>query len=156
MKDNGAFGTGGNMVGNSTNYTNLASIQTSFVTLMGGTYRIPIYAISPQNEPEYSGSYPSCVWTATQLHDYIPYLRSALNTAGYSSVKIMVAEDTPWGISVAAGPMDDATTAADIGIVASHGYGVTQPTGPLSFENNTGSTCGRRKSRPTATLTMEA
>lgn len=135
MKSNGSFETGGNMVGNSTNYADLAGIQTAFVTLMEGTYSVPIYAISPQNEPEISEGYPSCLWTATQLHDYVPYLRSALNTAGYSSVKIMVAEDSPWGINIAAGPMDDATTAADVGIVASHGYGVTEPSGPLSFPN---------------------
>ena len=138
MKDNGAFQTGGNMIGNSTNYRNLANIQAAFVTLMKGTYSVPIYAISPQNEPEVSTHYPSCVWTMTQLHDYIPYLRSALNTAGYSSVKIMVAEDTPWTINIAAGPMDDATTAADVAIVASHGYAVPQPSGPLTFKNNTG------------------
>ena len=52
MKDNGAFQTGGNMIGNSTNYKNLANIQAAFVTLMKGTYSVPIYAISPQNEPE--------------------------------------------------------------------------------------------------------
>ena len=138
MKDNGAFQTGGNMIGNSTNYKKLANIQVAFVTLMKGTYNVPIYAISPQNEPEENTHYPSCVWTATQLHDYIPYLRSALNTAGHSSVKIMVAEDTPWTINIAAGPMDDATTAADVAIVASHGYAVPQPSGPLTFKNNTG------------------
>jgi glucuronoarabinoxylan endo-1,4-beta-xylanase len=138
MKDNGAFQTGGNMIGNSTNYRNLANIQAAFVTLMQGTYGVPIYAISPQNEPELTSHYPSCVWTTNQLHDYIPYLRSALNAAGYPSVKIMVAEDTPWTMHIAAGPMDDATTAADVAIVASHGYAVPQPSGPLFFKNNTG------------------
>ena len=138
MKDNGAFQTGGHMIGNSTNYAKLANIQAAFVTLMERTYSVPIYAISPQNEPEMSEHYPSCVWTKTQMHDYIPYLRSALNAAGHSSVKIMVAEDTPWGINIAAGPMGDATTAADVAIVASHGYAVPKPRRPLSFENNTG------------------
>ena len=138
MKENGAFEAGGNMIGNSNNYMILAKIQAAFVTLMKDTYGVPIFAISPQNEPEESSHYPSCVWTARQLRDYIPYLRSALNAAGHSSVKIMVGEDTPWGIHIAAGPMDDATTAAEVAIVASHGYAVPQPSGPLSFENNTG------------------
>jgi glucuronoarabinoxylan endo-1,4-beta-xylanase len=138
MKDNGAFETGGNMIGNSSNYMNLADIQAAFVTLMKDAYGVQIYAISPQNEPEISTHYPSCMWTTTQLHDYIPYLRAALNKAGHTSVKIMVAEDTPWRIVKAAGPMGDATTAADVAIVASHGYGAPQPRGPLSFENDTG------------------
>jgi glucuronoarabinoxylan endo-1,4-beta-xylanase len=137
MKDNGAFETGGNMIGNSKNYMDLAKIQVSFVTLMKGTYSVPIYAISPQNEPEENVNYPSCVWTGTQLHDYIPYLRSALNAAGYSSVKIMIAEDTPWDVHIAARPMGDAATAADVAILASHGYASPQPTGPLSFANDT-------------------
>ena len=72
MKDNGAFQTGGNMIGNPTNYTNLAKIQTAFVTLMERTYNVPIYAISPQNEPEENTHYPSCVWTSTQLRDLFP------------------------------------------------------------------------------------
>ena len=83
MKSNGGYLTGGAMIGNSTNYTNLAAIQTSFVTLMTGTYGIPIYAFSIQNEPDISADYPSCTWTATQIHDYIPYLASALSKAGY-------------------------------------------------------------------------
>ena len=74
MKDNGAFATGGNMIGNSKNYMNLAKIQVDFVTPMKGTYSIPIYAISPQNEPEENTNYPSCVWTRSQMHDYVPYL----------------------------------------------------------------------------------
>lgn len=137
MKDNGEFQTGGNMIGTSTNYTNLASIQAAFVTLMEGMYNVPIYAVSPQNEPEIRQHYPSCVWTTKQLHDYIPYLRSALDTAGHSNVKIMVAEDIPWGIKVAAAPMDDPATAADVDIIASHGYAVPKPRRPLSFENGT-------------------
>lgn len=138
MKDNGAFQTGGHLIGNPENYGNLAKLQTAFVTLMQGSYHVPIYAISPQNEPEESTHYPSCLWTGTQLHDYVPYLRSALNAAGYSSVKIMVAEDTPFAINVAAGPMNDAKTAADVDIVAAHGYASPQPSGPLSFANDTG------------------
>jgi O-glycosyl hydrolase len=65
MKSNGSYSTGGSMIGNSTNYTNLAAIQASFVTLLTGTYGIPIYAFSIQNEPDTSAGYPSCTWTAT-------------------------------------------------------------------------------------------
>jgi O-glycosyl hydrolase len=52
MKTNGSFETGGAMIGNSTNYTDLAAIQAGFVTLLVGTYGIPVYAIFPQNEPD--------------------------------------------------------------------------------------------------------
>jgi glucuronoarabinoxylan endo-1,4-beta-xylanase len=125
MKSNRDFLTGGAMengAGN-VNFTALAAIQVSFVNLMTGTYGIPIYAISVQNEPDVSKSYPSCTWTAQQIHDYVPYLSMALASAGYSSTKIMVAEQGSWKNTYATTAMNDATVAADIGILAAHGYG---------------------------------
>jgi glucuronoarabinoxylan endo-1,4-beta-xylanase len=123
MKSNGDFLTGGSFVGGATNFTKLANIQTSFVTLLTGTYRIPIYALSPQNEPDTSVAYPSCTWTAQQFHDYVPYLATALSNAGYGSVKIMIAEQSNWSNSYSTTAMNDSTVAADIGIIAAHGYG---------------------------------
>ena len=124
MKSNGEFLTGGAMVngiGNA-NFTALAAIQTSFVNLMTGTYGIPIYAISVQNEPNESKSYPSCTWTPLQIHDYVPYLAAALASAGYSSTKIMIAEPSKWENTYATVAMNNPTVAADIGILAAHGY----------------------------------
>jgi glucuronoarabinoxylan endo-1,4-beta-xylanase len=127
MKSNGAFSTGGSFIGNSANYTALAAIQASFVTLMTGTYGIPVYAVSVQNEPNVSVSYQSCTWTPQQIHDYIPYLKSALASAGYSNVKIMMAEAGAWapGPTYADTTMNDAAVAADVGIIASHQYDST-------------------------------
>lgn len=124
MKSNGSFLTGGAMengTGNA-NFTALAAIQTSFVALMTRRYGIPIYAISVQNEPDEIKSYPSCSWTARQIHDYVPYLSAALASAGYSSTKIMIAEPSTWENTYATTAMNDATVAADIGILAGHGY----------------------------------
>jgi glucuronoarabinoxylan endo-1,4-beta-xylanase len=122
MKSNGNFETGGSFLGGANNFTSLAAIHASFVTLLTGQYGIPIYAISPQNEPELSENYPSCVWTAQQIHDYIPYLVTALSNAGYSSTKVMIAEPGTWVNTYAATTMDDAAEAGDISILASHGY----------------------------------
>ena len=124
MKSNGSFATGGAMLNGAANanFTSLASIQAAFITLLTGTYHIPIYAISPQNEPDVSTSYPSCTWTAQQIHDYVPYLAAALASAGYSSTKIMIAEPGTWVNTSAATAMNDAAVAADVGILASHGY----------------------------------
>jgi len=146
MKSNGNFNSGGAFIGNPTNYTNLANIQTSFVTLMQNTYGISVYAISVQNEPDYSPpSYAGCTWTATQFHDYVPYLRSALNAAGYTSVKIMIPESAHWSSlsGFATTSMNDATVAADIGILGGHAYGMNGAAPPpsvptlLSFSNVT-------------------
>jgi glucuronoarabinoxylan endo-1,4-beta-xylanase len=137
MKSNRNFMTGGAMengAGNA-NFTALAAIQVSFVTLMTGIYGVPIYAISVQNEPNESKDYPSCTWTSQQIHDYVPYLSSALRSAGYSSTKIMVAEPSSWENTYAATAMNDATVAADIGILAAHGY--SGKAAPLSYANVT-------------------
>jgi glucuronoarabinoxylan endo-1,4-beta-xylanase len=124
MKSNGDFLRGGSFIGSATNFTNLANIQTSFVTLLTGTYGIPLYALSPQNEPDFSTvDYSSCTWTAQQFRDYVPYLVTALRNAGYGSVKIMIAEQGHWGNSDSTTTMNDATVAADISILAAHGYG---------------------------------
>jgi glucuronoarabinoxylan endo-1,4-beta-xylanase len=123
MKSSGSFLGGGSMIGNSTNYTTLASIQAGFVTLLTGTYGIPVYAISVQNEPNVSRNYASCTWTAQQFHDYVPYLYSALSTAGYPpSTKIMISEASSWKNSYDATAMADSSVAPDIGILAEHGY----------------------------------
>ncbi len=112
----------GTFVGSATNMATLAADQADFVKVMTGTYGIPIYAISPQNEPEFGKN--GCIWTPQQIHDYVPYLSSALSAAGYRSTKIMVAESSEWGdfthyTNVA---MNDSTVAQNIGILASHGY----------------------------------
>ena len=127
MKSNGSFQGTGNMIGNPTNYAALATIQASFVTLLTGTYGIPVYAISVQNEPNVTVAYQSCLWTATQLHDYIPYLKTALTNAGYPNVKIMISEPAGWaqGPTYNSTSMNDATVAGDIGILANHQYDYT-------------------------------
>jgi glucuronoarabinoxylan endo-1,4-beta-xylanase len=121
MKSNGRL-SGGPFIGGVTNFTNLANLQTTFVTLLTGTYGIPVYALSPQNEPDVSVDYGSCTWTPQQFHDYVPYLAKALGNAGYGSVKIVIAEQSHWDSSYSATAMNDSTVASDIGILAAHDY----------------------------------
>ncbi len=122
MKVTGMYQGGGSFKGGTSNYTGLASIQAAFVTLMSGKYHIPIYAISPQNEPDITQSYPSCTWTAQQFHEYVPYLANALASAGYSGVKILISEKGNWSNVYDTTAMNDPVVAADIGILAEHGY----------------------------------
>jgi O-glycosyl hydrolase len=122
MKSNGSFSGSGAFVGNDRNYSKLAAIQASFVTLLAGTYRLPLYAISPQNEPDVSQSYPSSTWTPQQIHDYIPYLTKALSAAGYSKTRIMIAEPGKWTNNYAAKTMNDANAASEVAILAAHSY----------------------------------
>jgi glucuronoarabinoxylan endo-1,4-beta-xylanase len=139
MKSNGDFETGGSMLngtGNA-NFTSLATIQASFVALMSRTYGIPIYAVSPQNEPNISTVYPSCTWTAQQLHDYVPYLHSALASAGYSSTRIVLGEASLWNTNYNAKAMDDIHVSDDISFLAAHIHGQLHSASLLSWNNLT-------------------
>jgi glucuronoarabinoxylan endo-1,4-beta-xylanase len=123
MKSNGAWASGGEMLGNATNYTALAAIEASFVTLMTGTYGIPIYAISIQNEPNVMTSYPSCGWAQSVMWvDFVPYLSRALAAAGYPNTKIMMAEPGHWNYNYMAYAMNTPSVAPLIGIIAAHAY----------------------------------
>jgi len=135
MKSNGRL-AGGPFIGNPANLANLASLQTSFVTLLAKTFGIALYALSPQNEPDVSVEYASCTWTPQQLHDYVPYLAQALSSAGYGSVKLMIAEEGIWGNSYSTTAMNDPAVASKIGVLAAHQYkGV--PATALSWNNFT-------------------
>lgn len=123
-KSNGVFYQGGTFIGNATNYTSYAVALASYPAFMAG-YGVTIHAISPQNEPDISQTYPSALWTGQQFHDFVPYLHSALQSAGAGSVQIMIPEDSSWSMSYdgfAAPTMTDASVAPDVGIMAQHGY----------------------------------
>lgn len=137
MKTGGVFNGGGNMIGNPTNYAALAAIQTSYVTLMAA-YGVPVSAIAFQNEPDQcSGNYPQTCWTGTpQILAYLPYLRSALNAAGYSSVGIMSADQSGWYPGIAQPGMVSAPS--DISILTGHAYtGTASDMSLASFSNVT-------------------
>ncbi|MGC2404611.1 MAG: hypothetical protein WA510_32770 [Acidobacteriaceae bacterium] len=131
MKTNGSYLTGGSLIGNAVNYTALAAAQASFVKLMMGTYGIPVYAISVQNEPNVSTKYPSCTWTSGQFDEYVPYLHRALAAAGHPDTKIMIAEPGHWNYNYMQKAMTDPAAAPLVGIVAAHAYtGGSPPTTP--------------------------
>ena len=124
MKSNGSWGSGGNFIGDTSNYSSFGTLLASYASLLK-TKGVPLYAISPQNEPEVSQTYPSARWTAQQFHDFIPYLYSALGTAGVSSTQILFPENDCWSTSYdsfAATAMNDSSVAPDVGIMAQHGY----------------------------------
>jgi glucuronoarabinoxylan endo-1,4-beta-xylanase len=98
---------------------------------MTGTYGIPIYAISPQNEPNVSTNYPSCMWKSGQFNAYVPYLSAALAAAGYPNTKIMIAEPGHWNYNYMSYTMTN-PVGAEVGIIAAHAYaGGSPPNTPV-------------------------
>ena len=132
MKSNGSWFAGGSFIGNSSNYSSLASLFAQYVTLLASN-GIPLYAFSAQNEPDISQTYQSCTWTAQQFHDFVPYLYNAFQTANVGTTKIMIPEESNWDFSDASMAMGDSTVAPDVSILAGHGYGVSSPSAPNSY-----------------------
>ncbi|MBN2754287.1 MAG: endo-1,4-beta-xylanase [Candidatus Goldbacteria bacterium] len=84
---------------------------------------IDLYAVSPQNEPNWNPDYESCLWTAGQFEVFVRAFKSALNAAGLTT-KIMIPEPiNPGGMNLAATAMNNPTTASYVGILGTHLYG---------------------------------
>ncbi|HUA67194.1 MAG TPA: putative Ig domain-containing protein [Candidatus Saccharimonadales bacterium] len=123
FKDSGTVNGGNYLGGDATNAAyaqQLAGYAARMKTFLIG---VNIYAISIQNEPDYNTtSYESCLWTAQQFHDFIPYLYNALAATNLSGIKIMLPEQASWRLNLATTSMNDATTSNMVGILAAHGY----------------------------------
>lgn len=106
-----------------------ASQLAAYVVNMRNTYGVNLYAISVQNEPSVSASYESCLWSAQQIHDFVPYLHGALAASNVASTKIILAEDENWQTNLYLAAMSDPSVATNAGIIACHNYDGSPPGG---------------------------
>jgi glucuronoarabinoxylan endo-1,4-beta-xylanase len=119
-KTNGTLEKGGFLI--TSDYPRWASVLAGYVKLMQ-TKGIPIYALSMQNEPDISQTYGSCLYSAQNIHDFVPHLYSALQSTGVGDTKIMIAEQYHWAFDLTEVAMADPSVARHVGIIAAHGYG---------------------------------
>jgi glucuronoarabinoxylan endo-1,4-beta-xylanase len=130
MKTNRSFTNGGSL--SPADYSAWASSLVSYIQMLNSN-GVPVYAVSVQNEPDLTTDYPSARYTAEQLRDFVPYLSSAFRDSGVGSTKIMIAEASEWDFSSAVAAMDDPAVAADVGILAAHGYGSRRIVAPTNY-----------------------
>lgn len=129
-KTGGVWWAGGSLIGTPSNYAAIASNMASYATLLNAN-GIHLYVFSLQNEPDINVSYASCLWTAQQFHDFIPYVKSAFASVGMSSTKIMIPESSQWYFAkFSEAALADPKVNADIDIIAAHGYASPNPKGP--------------------------
>ena len=114
---------GGNFASSPDNYQGYAAQLANYVVSMQNTYGINVSAISVQNEPDVDQTYESCMWTAQQIHDFVPYLSAALLASNVASTKIILPEDEHWQWNLATTTMNDVVTSNLVGILAGHDYG---------------------------------
>jgi glucuronoarabinoxylan endo-1,4-beta-xylanase len=118
-KSNGSFRNGGSLL--SSHYSDWSREIATYVTMMTNN-GVPVYAVSVQNEPDLTASYGSCTYSAQEIHDFVPYLYSALHSVGAGSTKVMIAEESSWSIDLISTTMADPEVAPEVGIIAAHGY----------------------------------
>ena len=135
FKSNGNV-NGGGFVGSAANYQAYANQLAGYVAGVLKTNGVSLYAISVQNEPDaIVTSYESCNWSAQQIHDFIPYLHSALIASNVASTQIILPESENWqdpsNLTVTA--MSDSTSNM-VGIIADHNYDGAN--GPATLTKN--------------------
>jgi glucuronoarabinoxylan endo-1,4-beta-xylanase len=130
MKSNGSFINGGSLL--PADYSTWAASLAGYVNMMNSN-GVPIYGLSVQNEPDISIDYGSATYTAQQMHDFVPYLYSALQSAGLGSTKIMIGEASQWDFRVTEAAISDPAVAAEVGILAAHGYGTARIDAPKNY-----------------------
>ena len=100
-----------------------AADLANYVGIMQNTYGVSLYAVSIQNEPTEFVNYESCEWTSQAIHDFVPYLNSALTASNFLTTKIMLPEHDGWSWELATNTMNDTVTSNLVGILACHNYG---------------------------------
>ena len=114
-KTNGSFTHGGHLLPE--HYADWAKAIASYTTMMANN-GIPVYAVSVQNEPDLTTDYGSCIYTAQEIHDFVPYLYSDLHASGHGSTKILIAEESTWAFDLTGRAMSDPKVAPEVGIIA--------------------------------------
>jgi glucuronoarabinoxylan endo-1,4-beta-xylanase len=127
MKDNNNVNNGGHL--NSGNYAAWAKVLAAFPAFYKSHGGVDLYALSAQNEPDFTASYQSCLFNASQMVAWINVLGPAL-AALSPPVKVLAAEPDNWGNIWGGdgyGPaiIADANANMYVGPIATHDYGGT-------------------------------
>jgi O-glycosyl hydrolase len=85
------------------------------------TEGVNLDAISIQNEPDWVATGESCIWTASQLHDFVAILGPTFAQRGLST-RLMLPEQAGWNFNLAADTLNDPTTAQYVSVLAGHYY----------------------------------
>jgi glucuronoarabinoxylan endo-1,4-beta-xylanase len=141
-KSNGTATNGGTLDANA--YASWASVLTGFATTFQQTTGFPLYAVSAQNEPDFTASYVSCVYSPAQMTSFVKVLGPLL--ANLDPPVLLLApepdvwdgfwEDSGFGAAI----LGDPVAAAATGILATHDYShksdsvTTRPPPPAALQ----------------------
>jgi O-glycosyl hydrolase len=120
MKSNGSTNNGGSLL--ASDYQAYADYLSSYLLGLKNSYGISLYALSIQNEPDYTATWQSCIWTGQQFHDFLENNLLPTFSKNRVTTKIMMPEESGWKFDRATATLSDPVTAAGVSIIAGHNY----------------------------------
>jgi glucuronoarabinoxylan endo-1,4-beta-xylanase len=119
MKTNQSTTNGGSLL--AADYQPYANYLANYLSTLKNSYGINLFALSVQNEPNWTANWETCIWSAQNIHDFLGNLHSALVAKGLNP-QVVVAESAQWTFDLVTPTLNDPTTAADVSIIAAHDY----------------------------------
>ena len=104
----------------SSSYSNYANYLKSFANYFSNN-GASLYAISLQNEPDWTPDYEGCSWTAAQFCDFIKNHGSIIANV----TKMIMPESLNFNHSMSDTTLNDSTAASYVSIIGGHLYGGT-------------------------------
>ena len=141
FKDNNNINNGGHLLANQ--YEAWASVLAAFPAYYKQQSGVDLYALSPQNEPDFTASYQSCIYDKTQMNNFIKVLGPKL-AALNPPVHVLAAEPDVWnnlwgGDAYGTAIVNDPTVSSLVTVIATHDYGsnvssTTRPAPPAGLK----------------------
>jgi len=124
-KDNGSEKNGGHLL--ATHYDDWASVLAGVVTTLASS-NVTVYAVSVQNEPDYTAAYASCLYSNDEMVAFVNVLAPKL-AALSQKPKLMMPETSGWANAwnFWNAAVTNATAAKNVDILATHQYFVDDP-----------------------------
>jgi glucuronoarabinoxylan endo-1,4-beta-xylanase len=122
-KSNNDVNNGGTL--NTSAYSSWANVLASFAATFKSKTGFALYGISAQNEPDFSASYASCLYSKSQMVAFVKVLGPLLAA---QNVNLIAAEPDSWsnlwsGDSYGTAILADPAASSAVNIIATHDYG---------------------------------
>ena len=125
MKDNDSLIKGGSVI--PTQYPNLVAYFNGFTDTMAAN-GAKVDVLSIQNEPDFTATYESCRWNASQLDDFFHNFASGVKTP------MLMPESFHYDQSLSNLTLEDPAAAAHVAYIGGHLYGAGIQDYPLAHE----------------------
>jgi glucuronoarabinoxylan endo-1,4-beta-xylanase len=121
-KDNGSTTNGGHLL--TADYNAWATSLAGFAAKLQANAGVPLYGLSVQNEPDYTASYDSMLYTNQEMTNFIKVLGPKL-AALNPRPKLLMPEVASWGNAwgFSSTVLADSVAAPYLDIIAAHQYG---------------------------------